>query len=207
MSGVADDVARAVEAIRGGRLAVIPTDTVYGLACTAYREAPFRALSALKGRPEGQPTALVAATVDDVLVCVPELRGRAERLARALLPGPYTLVLPNPARRFAWLCGSSPLAIGVRVPDLEGPGRAVLERAGAVAATSANLAGGEDPRRPADVPAAIRAAAVVVDGGEVPGTPSTVIDLTGPKPRVLRAGAGNPDEALRRIVQALAAAS
>lgn len=202
---MSDEVARAVEALRGGGLAVIPTDTVYGLACTAFREAPYRALCALKRRPPGQPTALVVASVDELLDCLPELRGPPARAAAALLPGPFTLVVPNPARRFAWLCGPNPLAIGVRVPAVAGPGREVLERAGAVAATSANLAGGADPRRAADVPSALRAAAVVVDGGELPGTPSTVVDLTGPEPRVLRAGAGEPEEALRLLARALAA--
>jgi len=147
MSSV-DEVAAA---IRSGGLAVIPTDTVYGLACSPYREAPVRALSVLKGRRPAQPVALVAATVDMLLMCVPELRGRAGILARALLPGPYTLVLPNPAHRFPWLSGDRLDAIGVRVPDLAGPGRELLDAVGAVAATSANLHGGRDPRRLDDV--------------------------------------------------------
>src|SRR3990172_8854511 len=77
--------------------------------------------------------------------------GRRGTIARALLPGPYALVLPNPAKRFAWLCGETPEAIGVRVPQLGGPGRDVLDRVGALAATSANLAGGPEPRPPQDV--------------------------------------------------------
>lgn len=199
---MSDDVERAVESIRRGGLAVIPTDTVYGLVCSAFDEEAFRRLTALKGRPPGQPTALVAASVEELLACVPELAGRATRSAGALLPGPYTLVLPNPAGRFAWLCGSSPHTIGVRVPAVEGPGREVLLAAGPVAATSANLAGGKDPRRAADIPPEVRAAAAVVDGGELPGTPSTVVDLTQPKPRILREGAGDPAEALRRVAEA-----
>ncbi len=189
-------VEAAVEAIRSGDLAVIPTDTVYGLACSPYREGPVQRLSELKGRAPMQPIALVAATVDWLLECVPELRGRAAVIARSLLPGPYTLVLPNPARRFPWLAGERIEAIGVRVPELRGPGRELLDLVGAVAATSANLHGGADPRRAEDVPAEIRQVAVVVDGGELPGTPSTVIDLTGPEPQVLRDGAVPGAEAL-----------
>ena len=190
----------AVAALRAGNPVVMPFDTVYGIAADPYREESARRLYQLKGRPETEPTALVATSLDYLLECVPELRGRAASLARLLLPGPVTLVLPNPARRFRWLTGANPDAIGVRVPELDGPGAAVLERAGAVLATSANLPGEPDPKRLEEVPAEIRAgAAAVVDGGELPGTPSTVIDLTGPEPRVLREGMLAGDEALRRL--------
>lgn len=190
----------AVEAIRGGGLAVVPTDTVYGLAASPYSEAPVRRLYRAKGREEIQPTALVAADLDLLFECVPELRGRAGTIARALLPGAFTLVLPNPARRFRWLTGSSPETIGVRVPELAGPGGEVLARAGVIVATSANLPGGPDPRTLDDVPDEIRAAAdALVDGGELPGTPSTVIDFTGAEPVVLREGAASAADALRVV--------
>lgn len=190
----------AVEALRAGKLAILPTDTVYGLAASASDEAAVRRLYDAKGRGEQQPTALVAASVELLLEAVPELRGRAETILRALLPGPYTLVLPNPARRYPWLNRSSPDTIGVRVPALEGAGREVLERAGALAATSANLPGGPDPRTLADVPEELRAAAgAIVDGGELPGQPSTVLDLSGPEPRVVRPGAASAEEALERL--------
>ena len=91
------DVESAVAAIRAGRLAIVPTDTVYGLAASAYSEGPVHRLYRAKGRDEIQPTALVASNVDMLLECMPELRGRAALIARALLPGPLTLVLPNPA--------------------------------------------------------------------------------------------------------------
>lgn len=194
----------AVEALRAGRLAVLPTDTVYGLATTPYEEAPVLDLYRLKGRPPTQPTALLASGLDLLFECLPELRGRSATIARELLPGPYTLVLPNPARRFAWLCGETPEAIGVRVPQLAGPGREVLDAVGALAATSANLPGGPEPRRLADVPEAIRAACACVDGGELPGTPSTVLDFTGAEPRVVRDGASPAAEALARVAAALA---
>lgn len=196
---------RAVAAVRNGELVVVPTDTVYGLACTPYRREPVHALSLAKGRSPEQPVALVAASVDWLFECVPELRGRAAAAARALLPGAYTLVLPNPAERFPWLAGSSPETIGVRVPDVRGVAREVLEHLGAVAATSANLHGAPEPRRLADVPPEIvSAVAAVVDGGRLPGTASTVLDLTGAEPRVLREGAVASSEALERVAAALA---
>ena len=193
------EVDSVVEAVRDGGLAVIPTDTVYGLACAPSDEAAVRVLSALKGRSPEQPISIIASSLDVLLELVPELRGRSALAARALLPGAYTLVLPNPARRFGWLAGAGRETIGVRVPALAGPGRLVLERLGAVAATSANLHGGPDPRTLDDVPAEIRVACLTLDGGTLPGTPSTVLDLTGPAPRVLREGAVPTDEVLARL--------
>lgn len=193
-------VEEAVAALRDGGLAIVPTDTVYGLAATAYSAEPVRRLYRAKGRDDAQATALVASDLDLLLECVPELRGRPARIARALLPGPYTLVLPNPARRFPWLTGANPEAIGVRVPALSGPGADVLAGVGAIAATSANLPGGPDPRTLEAVPAELRAAAAaVVDAGELAGTPSTVIDCTGPEAVVLREGAVLAAEALRAV--------
>jgi L-threonylcarbamoyladenylate synthase len=189
-----------VEALREGELVVMPFDTVYGLAADPYREEPTHRLYELKGRDQTEPSALVAWDLDYLLECVPELRGRSASLARLLLPGPVTLILPNPARRFRWLTGTNPETIGVRVPDFHGPGAEILERVGAVVATSANHPGGADPKRLEEVPADIRdGAGAVVDGGELPGSPSTVIDLTGEKPRILREGALPAEEALRRL--------
>jgi L-threonylcarbamoyladenylate synthase len=179
-----------VEAIYEGLPIVLPTDTVYGLACSPYDPEPVARLYALKGRDASKPTALLAGDLDALQAALPELD---RTLAERFLPGPYTLVVPNPARRFPWLTGSTPDKIGVRVPELPPAAAEVLAQAGAVCATSANAAGGPDPRRVEDVPAAIReACGAVVDAGELPGVPSTVIDLTGPEPRVLREGARPP---------------
>ena len=189
---------RAVEAILAGRPVILPTDTVYGLCTTASSAPAVEALYRLKGRAATQPTAILAGDVDALLESVPEL---PERVVRALLPGPYTLVLPNPARRFAWLTGERPDTIGVRVPNLPADAAEVLRRAGPVVATSANLPGSPDPRRLDDVPRELRdAAAAEIDGGELPGVASTVVDFTGAEPEVLRQGAGTfePGSILRR---------
>ncbi len=193
-------IEEVVAVIRGGQPVVLPTDTVYGLCADAYHQAPVRRLYRLKGRDELQPTALVAADVDVLLDAVPELRGRAGVIARALLPGPYTLILPNPARRFRWLTGNRPQTIGVRVPEVSGDPAAVLERVGAVAATSANRPGEPDPRAVDEIPEELRTScAAVLDIGPLPGTPSTVLDLTGPEPVVVREGAVPAAKALERL--------
>ncbi len=201
-----DAVEAAVAALRAGRPVVLPTDTVYGLVAGPYTEASVLRALRLKRRPPGQPAALLCADVDILLECVPELRGRAAVVARALFPGPYTLVLPNPARRFRWLSGARPDTIGVRVPELPPAAAEVIRRVGAVMATSANLHGGPDPRALDEVPPEIKAACgAVLDGGELPGVPSTVLDLTGGEPVVLREGAVSAAEALARVAAALQA--
>ena len=191
------DVDDAIAALRAGRLAVIPTDTVYGLAADGRNEAAARALYAAKGRDADQPTAVLFASVERLLETLPGLPPAATTAVGELLPGPVTLVLPNSAHRFPWLNRRRSDTLGVRVPAVVGPGLDVLEALGAIVATSANLPGGADPRRLDDVPPEIRAAAAAaVDGGELGGAPSTVIDLTGAEPVVLREGALPSAEAL-----------
>jgi L-threonylcarbamoyladenylate synthase len=162
----------AVAALRAGQAVILPTDTVYGLCALPDHED---VLYGLKGRDRSKPVALLAADVDSLLAAVPSLdRAVLERY----LPGAYTLVFAE---------------AGVRVPNLPPEAAEVVRAVGVVAATSANRSGGPDPRRVADVPEEIRAACgAIVDAGELPGTPSTVIDLTGPEPVVLRQGAGQP---------------
>ena len=189
-------VAETAATIDAGGLVVIPTDTVYGLACRPDREDAVRALSVLKRRSPELPIALVAGSVDALVELIPELADAT------LLRGAFTLVVPNPARRLSWLGGVRPDTIGVRIPLVDGDAGELLARVGVVAATSANLHGGHDPRRIADVsPEILHGVAAVLDVGELPGTPSTVLDLTGREPRVLREGAVPAAEALRQLAQ------
>lgn len=188
-----DEVAAAVEA---GKLVVVPTDTVYGLACRPDREDAVRGLSTLKQRSPEQPIAVVASGVEPLRELVPELA------LDDLVQGAFTLVLSNPARRLPWLAGSRQDTIGVRIPEVAGLAAVLLARVGVVAATSANLHGGADPQRVSDIPAEILdGVAAVLDVGTLPGTPSTVVDLTGAEPRVLREGAVPAAEALARYAK------
>jgi L-threonylcarbamoyladenylate synthase len=183
---------------------LLPTDTVYGL-CSGIDEESVGRLYELKGRPGAQPTALLASSVQMLLALVPEIRGRPAAIARTLLPGPYTLVLPNPARRYAWLNGESPATIGVRVAELPPEAQRVVAAVGAVAATSANEPGGPAAASLDDVPARIRSGcAAEVDAGELPGLASTVIDFSGDAPVVIREGAASSVEAIARAMSTMA---
>lgn len=186
MTGVQTTVA----AIRARRPVILPTDTVYGLCAWPDRPEPVERIYRLKGRDAKKPIALLAGTIESLLEALPEFD---VSLAQGLLPGAYTLIVPNPQHRFPWLTGDNPNAIGVRVPELPPETAYVLGEVGVVAATSANAAGGPNARRVDEIPEDIRrACGAVLDIGELPGTPSTVLDLTGDEPRVLREGAGRP---------------
>jgi L-threonylcarbamoyladenylate synthase len=173
--------------IAAGGVAVFPSDTVYGLACDPESRAAVERMYALKGRPPDKPSAVMFFDAGLALAALPELGERTRALMAGLLPGGVTLVLPNPRGRFPLAGGNG---LGLRVPDvplLRGARCAVLQ-------SSANVAGGADPRRIEEVPAAIRAGAdLVLDAGELPGVSSTVVDLRGFEESgawsVLRAGA------------------
>ena len=195
----------ALTALRAGDPVILPTDTVYGLCAAAHEPEPTSRLYALKGRDPAQPSALLAADLDMLLDCIPELRGRPEAIARALLPGAYTLILPNPARRYRWITGTTPDAIGVRVVALPDAADRVVSQIGCVVATSANRPGEPEPRRVSDVPQEFReAVGAIVDAGELPGRASTVLDFTGEEPHVIREGAGSVADALARAANAIA---
>ena len=157
-----------------GGLALFPADTVYGLACDPDDRFAVERLYLLKRRSLEQPAAVMFFSVGDALAAVPELGERTRLAMSRVLPGAVTLLVPNPVGRFALACGADVSTLGIRVPvlpSLSGVRRPVLQ-------SSANRAGGLDPRRLEEVPALLRAAVdLVIDGGELPGTPSTVVDL------------------------------
>jgi len=162
------------DCIRRGGVAVFPADTVYGLACDPLSRVAVERLYALKGRPGEKPAAVMFFLLEAALSALPELGARVRAALAALLPGGVTLLLPNPRRRFPLACASDPSTLGLRVPllpTLAGVRVPVLQ-------SSANHAGEPDARRLASVPEAIRQGAdLVLDGGPLPGTPSTVVDL------------------------------
>jgi len=180
--------------IRAGGVVVFPADTVYGLACDPESPEAVERLYALKARAAQKPAAVMFFDRDRAIRALPELTDRTRAALARLLPGPVTLLLPNPGHRFPLACGPDPDTLGIRVAHL--PTLAAV--AVPVLQSSANHAGRPDANRVQDVPADIRDGAdLVLDGGALPGTPSTVIDLrryedTG-EWTVLRSGAVAPE--------------
>ncbi len=198
------DAQRLEECLGGGGLAVFPADTVYGIGCDPENRAAVERLYALKGRPAARPAAVMFFSLGVALQALPELQERERAALSRLLPGPLTLLLPNRRRRFPLACGPDPDTLGVRVPLLAGALESLRAVGVPVLQSSANLSGEADVRRLADVPLALRAGAdLVFDGGELPGTASTVLDLRGYQERgvwcVVRdgpVGAGELERAL-----------
>lgn len=160
--------------IAGGGVALFPADGLYGLACDPLDAAAIARIHAIKGRDDGKPSAVMYLSPLAMRELVEELGPRTGRAVGSLLPGPVTLVVANPRGRYPRACREDPARLGVRLID--GP------LAGAICPlfqTSANLSGDPAPSRFADVPAEIVAAVdLAIDGGELTGLPSTVIDLT-----------------------------
>jgi L-threonylcarbamoyladenylate synthase len=161
-----------------GGVAVFPADTVYGLACDPDSREGLQRIFMLKRRRPEKPLAVMFFSLELALAALPELGSRTVDALRALLPGGVTLLLPNPARRFAPACEPYSATLGLRVPALPPRLAALGTLRWPVAQTSANDSGGPDARVLTDVPLRIREAAdLVLDGGELPGTASTVVDL------------------------------
>jgi L-threonylcarbamoyladenylate synthase len=173
-----------------GGVALFPADTVYGLATDPDSREGVDRLYRLKGRPPERPAAVMFFQLDLALAALPELPERTRGALERLLPGQVTLVLPNPVRRYPLACGPEPEKLGLRVPDVP----LLADVKWPVLQSSANPSGGADARRIEDVDERIRAGVdLVVDAGELPGTPSTVVDLTGYEEgggyKILREGA------------------
>ena len=180
MSGAltAADAETFERCMRVGGVAVFPADTVNGLACDPDIPEAVRRLYALKGRRPDKPAAVMFFDLELAFAALQELGPRTRALLDRLMPGGLTALLPNPARRFPLACGPEPETLGLRVPALPAPIAALGGMRWPVMQSSANAAGERDARRLPDVPAAIRREAdLVLDGGELPGTPSTVVDL------------------------------
>ncbi len=195
---------------------VFGVDTVYGLGCDPDSEPAVRRLYELKGRPATRPAAIMFFALDSALRALPDLEPRERAALGALLPGPLTLLLANRTRRYPLACGSGPGAgpaagagaaetLGLRVPLLADRHAALGDLDRPLLQSSANLSGGPEARRLDDVPASIRAGAdLVLDGGELPGVASTVLDLRDYERsgewRIVRAGPLGQAEIERMLV-------
>jgi L-threonylcarbamoyladenylate synthase len=173
-----DDARRLEECVASGGVAVFPTDTVYGVCCDPEDEGAAERLYRLKGRPASRPAAVMFFAIEPALEMLGEIPEPEEDALQALLPGPVTVLLANRARRFAPACRLDPSTLGLRVPRLPERLAALAAIASPVMQTSANLSGEPDARTLEEVPRRILdGAELVIDGGELDATPSTVVDL------------------------------
>jgi L-threonylcarbamoyladenylate synthase len=180
-------LARLVEFLRSGQVVGFPTDTVYGLAALASDERAVRHVFEIKGRPLSQPLILMVPEVAQV-GGLAEVGERERAYMDRWWPGPLTLVLRAKPQLGPHLVQGEPRTVGVRIPD-HAAALALLRAARApLATTSANRSGKREAMTAEDA-ARLGGPAAVLDGGRAPGgVPSTLLDLSGSEPRILREG-------------------
>lgn len=177
-----DRIKKAVSVLMHDGLVVYPTETVYGLGADALSDEAILKVYEAKKRPLAMPVSIAVSDMD-MLYAVSRVEPDMEAFLAAFLPGPVTVVLPARKTIPAILTGGTGL-IGIRMPAHDLALQLIAEFDAPITATSANLHGGKDPVMPAECTVPYE---FLIDGGMLPGTPSTVIDLT--EKRVLRAGA------------------
>jgi L-threonylcarbamoyladenylate synthase len=187
------------ECIWDGGVSIFPADTVYGLACDPLSEAGVKRIHRIKGRDEGRSSAIMYFAPLAMRELLAGLGPRAREAVGALLPGPVTLIVANPERRYPLACREDPERLGVRL--IEGP---LAGMPLPVFQTSANVSGYAAPDSFEGIDAAIlEAADLAIDGGMLGGSPSTVVDVAGIDSggswRILREGAMPADEVNRRL--------
>ena len=197
--GAADARAKLERTVAGGGVAVFPADGLYGLACDPLNPVAIERIQGLKGRDERKPSAVLYFSPLAMRELLGSLGPGARAAVAELLPGPVTLVVANPERRYTLACREDPERLGIRL--IEGP------LAGAMCPifqTSANLSGEPAPARFADVPTMLLDGVdVAIDGGDLTGEPSTVVDLSaidaGGDWAILRPGGMDPVEIEERM--------
>jgi L-threonylcarbamoyladenylate synthase len=174
-----DEVETFERCMSVGGVALFPADTVYGLATEPDSREGVDRLYRLKRRKPDKPSAVMFFQLEAALAALPELGARTRNVLESLLPGPVTVVLPNPAHRYPLACGAEPDRLGLRVPALDGQLAPLATVRWPVLQSSANLAGEPEAHRVEDVDSELRGAVdLIIDAGELPGTPSTVVDFS-----------------------------
>ena len=187
-------LAAAAASVRGGGLVVLPTDTVYGLGCDAFNSLAVHTLLETKGRGPQMPVPVLVGswtTIDGLVLGVPR---HARTLIEAFWPGGLSIVLPH-APSLSWNLGDTRGTVMLRMP-LHPVALELLRDVGPMAVSSANRTGQPPPTTAADAKQQLGdAVAIYLDGGPTGDpVPSTIVDLTGDNPLVLREGAVTADE-------------
>jgi L-threonylcarbamoyladenylate synthase len=199
------DTARAAleRRVGEGGIAIFPADTLYGLACDPLNRQAVERIHSIKGRDDGKPSAVMYFSPLAMRELVAGLGPRTRDAVGGLLPGPVTLVVANPERRYPLACREDPERLGIRL--IEGPLAGAMTP---ILQTSANRSGAPAPTRFDEIDDEIVSAAdLAIDAGELLGEPSTVVDLTGidtgGRWTVLREGALASTE-IDRVLDAIA---
>jgi L-threonylcarbamoyladenylate synthase len=186
--------------IEADGIVALPTDTLYGLAVNPFHPGAVARVFAAKGRAAERALLLIAADVEQIERHIGPLSSQAQSLASAFWPGPLTLLMSAPATLAAGVAGTDG-TVGVRVPA-HTIARELCRACGVpLTATSANLSGAEAPSRPADVERSLSDRIdLLIDAGTTPGgPPSTIVDVSGHLPKLVRAGAISWDEIRERL--------
>jgi L-threonylcarbamoyladenylate synthase len=183
----AEAIPHALDILEHGGVVAFPTDTVYGLGVPAFRADGIERLYAIKGRSHTKAIAVLLSSPAELEQVAEQPSEAALRLAARFWPGPLTIVVPRNLNVPAAL--SAEPTIGVRVPD-HAVALSLLAAVGPMAVTSANLSGQSNARTADEVLAQLEGRVhLLIDGGPTPGErPSTVVDMTGEAPKVLRQG-------------------
>ncbi len=189
----------AVDAIEAGDLVVLPTDTVYGLAADAFKADAVQRLLDAKGRGRDMPPPVLISVVESLDALATDVPEIGRKLCEEYWPGPLTVIC-HAQGSLMWDLGDTHGTVALRVPDHENT-RELLSRTGPLAVSSANLSGQPAALDVYDAEAQLaESVAVYLDGGEVTGgLPSTIVDLTGDVPHVVRIGALSMED-IRKIV-------
>ena len=172
-------IAEFEQVVQEGGLALFPTDTVYGLGTHPDSVEGTHRLYWIKGRSPDRPAAVLFFDLEHALAELPEIGARTREALARLLPGPITVLLPNPGTRFPLACGAEPDRLGLRVPRLDDRLAKLAAVSVPILQSSANPSGERDPRSLEEVDPRIRRGVdIELDAGVLPGTPSTVIDMT-----------------------------
>ena len=194
------DVARVAAALNAGRVAIVPTDTVYGVAASLEHPAAITRIFAAKGRPDDKPIPILVDSPASAERYVSAISAAARRLMIAFWPGPLTIVMPA-ANAVPEDCLAGGSTVGLRLPDHSALRELLTACGGALAVTSANRSGCPETQSPEAAYAALRAHVdIVLDCGELPDSePSTVVEPSGAQPRIIRSGAVDADTILRVV--------
>ncbi len=183
-------VLEAVKMLEAGKIVAYPTDTIYGIGCDIFSKKGLEKIQQLKGRDKNKPLSFICSDLSHISQFA-KVSNYAYRIMKRLLPGPYTFIL-DASREVPRMLMPKRKTVGIRIPDNTIALSIVKELGHPIITTSANFSGEDAISDPLEIERVMgKQLDAVIDGGRLSGDPSTVIDLTGNAPEILRKGAGD----------------